>query len=1264
MAENVATIRSHSHFELLLKVASWCGYKMIWETIADLKRVAPVSRKRWLAVFVPVSCDESMWKSFDFLQLPETSLSLFRTMIRLPEVHERELTLDTELIQMYSNPAFVAKGKFGTCKQLNPRKVLEQRIRNGSSTLSTIMAMYGAQHDLPPHVLSSKGMFTELWSGSFGVRFLSPAETAILHCTVIDFAFPLASRLGHSIVGNCIAVPHAVLAMAVAKNVTDPAFKEDPRETVIAALMQRLHSENARVTIRGNVVVLERLTTQAKDEEIVDDDMVENTEIDLSQTLSFCCEYQVKLILDHDGTHMYNIEPGTTLRQLLFNHDLSYLEDALSLDANGHVFPLDREIQCDMVLRMTWCEAVIDDTARHGGTWQICKAPFHEVTEISRRIEEALSRPVTCRDTMLNPVEPPPPDKQEAIVLFTTGDNPMFSRAGFQIPYDAPQDRFPSELARLLPTFRVAGDHVSIVANEPMTKSEVEGHCERIMNPLIGILAATKWEWHDGGEDTLQIGLLKPGQGAAPVMTIMNPICKSAVSVALAPSVHEEGLRVSIMLDGLGLWDGTLHPELVVAQLLGLVKAVLASCGRPLFVTSVDGMRVLEESQVTIGSLACTNGSVIFKLTSQSFGSTLHLWGGGGKVDVWKEAKHLLGQEMLQHGWSVAGLDDETTHWLRMIGQNKLFGVLRQQLTSEKRWTMLTELAKWHGLRCTPDDDTRTRAAQKIQKAMRKNLGTKLTAGQFTLCDGYFVDASGEPLQVLPHIALDASGVCLLDIESAMGWLTQKLPIISDELAVIALYNSNLPPQVPVPVEVTFPALDHKGRQVLLKGHMWQLGEKHARPGPREREVVTADTVTLAATIWRDSCSDAQWTSLSKSLVKFAFEQLFDEESRKMVLQVWGRSFRNDKTRTEPELAVSAQFHFRIPKDEVEHCLKLSGKSVVFLTPKSESHLSHPDWGLIWFKDFREAEIAAARATQHSGFARTRTRYALRVPISVLDQIAKEVKKEQGPHAIQVRFLYKVQPLPHDIKPEQVVEWAQGFEWKVKLIKKLGRDAVLLGSSDQVPFAHMSMNGKPVLVKEINAHKARPQVSPLIAGPRPPPLRSVNDASLDSLQENDPWAGFRETSVSESNEGDAMSSVPSTATRSVDAPTAAKFLAIEQRLTAFENNLTNLSKTSACQTAAIETTNEVVTGMKAHLHQVDHAVQSLGQQMAGALEVAVAKGLESQEKKMDTKFEQLMGMLKSRTNKRAVPGPEVIPLTDDGEDHEMESPVKPPVAKK
>lgn len=111
------------------------------------------------------------------------------------------------------------------------------------------------------------------------------------------------------------------------------------------------------------------------------------------------------------------------------------------------------------------------------------------------------------------------------------------------------------------------------------------------------------------------------------------------------------------------------------------------------------------------------------------------------------------------------------------------------------------------------------------------------------------------------------------------------------------------------------------------------------------------------------------------------------------------------------------------------------------------------------------------------------------------------------------------------------------------------------------------------------------------------------------------------------------------------------------------SNIGALGKTCNDNVTALETTNAAVANLGTKVACLDANVQSMSQQMAGALEVAVAKGMEAQEKKMESKFEQLMGMLaSSRSGKRASAPAETIKIDD--EDHDMESPIKPPVNKK
>lgn len=181
--------------------------------------------------------------------------------------------------------------------------------------------------------------------------------------------------------------------------------------------------------------------------------------------------------------------------------------------------------------------------------------------------------------------------------------------------------------------------------------------------------------------------------------------------------------------------------------------------------------------------------------------------------------------------------------------------------------------------------------------------------------------------------------------------MRKDLPLVPDELAIITLFRANLPSDLPTPKEITFPVLDSRSRQSIARGHLWQLGEKAMKLSPNSQPIVTDDTMVLACTIWKDECTDQQWKLASDHLVKTAFQMIDTVDTKGLVLQVWGRCFRDHQKRTEPINALSGQFHLRIFTRDVETFLKVSGVNAVYFTPKNESHLSHPKWGMIWLKD-------------------------------------------------------------------------------------------------------------------------------------------------------------------------------------------------------------------------------------------------------------------------------------------------------------------------
>eukprot|EP00438_Fugacium_kawagutii_P022908 Skav224170 [mRNA] locus=scaffold2007:377181:380973:+ [translate_table: standard] len=796
-----------------------------------------------------------------------------------------------------------------------------------------------------------------------------------------------------------------------------------------------------------------------------------------------------------------------------------------------------------------------------------------------------------------------------------------------------------------IPECFVSASQICIRAFEPSVRQKCLYHFNDVHASIYEKLAALDWHW-DPVDDNLLLGTFRPGKhDSAPVdavkFIIMQAVAKGILD-GFSQNVHSHAKSV-IRYQGAFLWEGLLPECLKMEYLMGVLNMMFLQMGYGSTRWTTDDV-ALEPTY-----MVCHLPRVVrLVVIDASATGPLRLQGGGAaKVEVWKECKSMLGKEMIARGWPLASLDEVTTQWLRAIGTNKVFSILKQQLSADQRWTSLADSAKWAGLPVLPEDPVRLRAARTIQKAIRKSTVIKLDEKDYQISRGFFVDEDSADVQVLQSLDLSKTGIYLGTWEEAHQWITKDLPVVPDALGFLTLYREDMPQVTATPTSVTFPAMDGQGRRVLLKGMLWQLGEKKVMAALKDQKVAMPETLVLACAIWKDECNPEQWEQATRNLVKTALSYFEDAEPSKHILQVWGRSFRDTRSKVAPSASLSGQFHMRIYASSAESFLKLSGKFCAYLTPKDEQHLSHPGWGLIWMSDKAETGIAASKATEHSGLARSPDKSALRVRSVVLETVATEVKPENRMPTFPIVHLFKVQPIPVEVSQPQIIEWAKNMGWRVKVLKRLGQHAYLLGAGSKPPHDNMSMNGSLILVKEVVSGKKEQKQSALVAGPKPPPRVKANAEPTQQMLASDPWAAYI------ANQGHHAAAAPTQAAQShppkaIEGPIQAKFAALEQRMQSYEQDLSKLNDTTNQVVQAVKHTNNRLGGVEKHVQDMQH-------QMASAIEQAMSKGMKEQEKKLDSQFASIMQALHGQKRDNAV---------DEDEDAAMESPLKPPPAKK
>lgn len=928
-----------------------------------------------------------------------------------------------------------------------------------------------------------------------------------------------------------------------------------------------------------------------------------------------------------------------------------------AFDSELHAFPWTHVCDSDASFRFRKLERFAQEIMLHRQSWTMCPPGRTPAQLLKKHGLEDLIPELFCFDAITAPLSMYDYHPSERMVIFTNFELKEEDSWRCLTCFDVPVQGILQYLTYVLPTVCASRNAICIRAFEPAAKPICANTLNSVLHVLQPVIRLTGWEWRPClTVDPVIFGHLVPvGDHSVPFQVLVHALMRCCVNAFLTSCVHDQGQLVTIRFAGHALWSGKLPKHICTQDFMSVIQKLMSLTGVGRVSAFLGGRPLdLQTTFEALGERDFPDDPVALFITTGSPSLRLTGGGGGGKMQVWAECKNMLGRELIQRGWPLSQLDQVTEEWLQKVGTNKIFQLLKQQISSDKKWHNLLDAAKWAGVNVTPGDVVKLRAIKTIQKAVRNSRNLQLNASDFTLAPSFFVDEGGREIDRLPNVDLKSSGVCLLSLQDAMQWLTRTLPVVSDPLAIVTLHQDVLPDGCAKHQNVTFPALDAKSRRVILKGCLFQLGEKKVSFAIKDHAIPTAETLVLACTIWKDECDSAQWDSATGNLVKTVLT-ILDVTGNDDIYQVWGRSFRDEKSRCEPTAAISGQFHMRIQRGKAEDFLKLSGIGPVYLLPKTEDHMSHPDWSLIWLGDKTEAKIAATKATEHSGLARSKSNIALRVRCSLLEQIAKEVKPSSaGDTIVPVNFLFKLQPVPVGVLPQQVVEWAKQHGWNTKVIKKLGRDAILLGSDKQPPAENLCLNGTLVLLRQVNGQKKMSGTSPLVAGPKSFPKPAKKDDGHKMMDgTEDAWANYlakNGRTLSNTSAAAAQSSSAATpAAKPVDPPIAAKFQAIEKRLAVFENNLTQITQHQTSLGAVVENNSNRVAGMETQLQTFQAGLQA-------SAEKALIQGMKSQESKMDAKFEKLLHAFNA-SQKRG------RSATKETSDEEMETPTKPPAKK-
>ena len=1208
--EQVSGIQKHKHWSILKSVAYRCGFEFVVESKCNLSNVSPQNRERLLVLLRDrrvVSGDIDL-RIFDFPSFDLKSMTGFKAIMHDISDFEEHVSVDSKTLDMYLDEKLLPKNHDGKKMKMD---MMTYRLKLPCDGFGCIMASYTSQHEIDIQQLREKGLFGTLLHEGGRIRFLCGPECAVLMMPCVDTFIPSNRRLHMKILGNAIATAHASFLIGGMIYILGSHREQfiTPTQMILDTLKTRLHFGNAEVIKVEDGWILQR---KSEIPLAIDCDPYE---VPISPTMG-----EPKLIKTVITCGEWKIT-GWVETQFCATEILQFFgvyEDGLI------AWFLRTSDKITIVLKkpfLTPLTLINWSNPASVGVMVFCRGEF----VLMKRTENMSNREVldiignhtdiriknmclcniigkrTCEDDVTLPV---------SMLISSCIDQsarwhstlPEFEKKSGCITASMPIHEY-QRFVSILKTFGI--------------------------DQFVAI-----WGWHVKTSNTMTgstIGYIHFQRSIeAFVLTteIFNDMLAMWILRLVLPPVDALDIHrpvdVTIRFYGVCLWNGTVDGSWTLDMLCSSWNSTMKAFNKDCEIRNVVlGKRHNYEDVL----------ETILPENSQSMRISwvLPVHGGGAKDENRFVAKNRLASLLLLHGVPLAVVADYAENVIKSISPWKLLQELAKG-ENTKNWIAVKEWLHKMGHPVPSSDHNLEVAARKIQNAIRKRKDLpiqKISASQVNIIPDHFLRHDKTPAVVLKTLMDAKTGVILMDSQEALPWINSDKHLSSDSLACIVLGHTCTCDKKDSCNKVSVPILDAHQQPALVAGCMHQLGSKPILL-PQENNVNIAmdKSQIMCFTIYKDECDSDFWKCVMQNPVKSVIQVIKEHcDSMFMTCSPWGRSWRDGKDNSTIEDATSFQFHARVKQDCVDSIMQISGRGPVYCTPKSEDKGLLEGWAVIWLKaPKRDILIQASKMSiQHAGLVRTLKGMGVRVAQKDFDATFKILRpSDKPPPSIAAKYLYKLQPLPSGMTAENVQEFTTSKGWETRPMRALGRASWLVASEKESPQTWLSLNGKLVLVKEIQQSK-----------PRDPPIILAGKVAIDSkskqdvprltdpwLQQNeDPWLKYQPTQHTPSV---ASGSSASTVQHSMTDPSLAKRLKEQDdKITSLQSSLQDMKKFQQKQEIDNKTfQSDLDMRLKTMKAEVSDQFNGLSSKFEGSLQAALAR----QDSQINAGFSELKSL--------------------------------------
>ena len=266
--ENVPGITASKDYQVIMDELKKAGYALHHAGIYDVGDLMPTTRSRWLAVLQRADDVPQHRMTMQKWQERSCSLSSAGVIVQWSAETIESLRLTPQEQKTYSDPKKAPGAAYGNRIGQTPGQVMQSRTRHPGDKAPTIMCQYRNQHNLPEHLLQSKGLMGTFIQDQGAPRWWTPIEGHMMHGGMDSIYVDHQMDISWKHCGNAITPLHAALPVLAILGTLDKSRTYQICDIIQKSDQTRLRGDNIEShEITGGTLYL-RSDLQDKEDKI------------------------------------------------------------------------------------------------------------------------------------------------------------------------------------------------------------------------------------------------------------------------------------------------------------------------------------------------------------------------------------------------------------------------------------------------------------------------------------------------------------------------------------------------------------------------------------------------------------------------------------------------------------------------------------------------------------------------------------------------------------------------------------------------------------------------------------------------------------------------------------------------------------------------------------------------------------------------------------------------------------------------------------